>query len=399
MPNAMFSNCCYRVYFLSNSYYTKIGHFPKLQSPKSDIFSWCPFLSVEIKCMFFYITHCKVRRNTEKERETLNMNISHLNSSIRYIGRWICGEYAAVTTSPGASLEIAFQGDYCELLFDVKLNAEPFPHIYIQLDDGAKIETRIDHYIRVDGIDDGNHVLRVIFKSAVEDQQRWYEPLVGKLAFMGAEASGEGALPEDKKGIIEFIGDSITEGIWVDEYKMPYGARSNHRNMVFENDSTATYAYLTAEALGMKPWIMGYGSVGITKAGGGGVPKASEAYPYCYYQNPVTPVDAEVIVINHGANDYLVSAEEYTKGYEMFLDMVRVIHPSAIIVALSAFCGCYSAELGKMVEEYNQNRSDNIRYIDTSGWIPNVPLHPTREGHKIVAQKLVKILKEIIECK
>lgn len=327
------------------------------------------------------------------------MKIDHLNPSIRYTGRWVCGEKAAVTTTPGASLEIAFQGDYCELLFDAKLNAEPFPHIYIQLDGGAKIETRVDHFIRIDGMDNGNHVLRVIYKSALQDQQRWYEPLVGKVAFIGVEASGEGVLPEDKKGIIEFIGDSITEGIWVDEYKMPYGVRNNHWNMVFENDSTATYAYLTAEALGMRPWIMGYGSAGISKSGAGGVPKAGEAYPYCYYRNPVAPIEPEVIVINHGANDVYVSPEVYTKGYEMFLDIVRGIHPSAIIVALSAFCGGYSVELGKMVEEYNRNRRDHIRYIDTSDWIPNEPLHPTRVGHKIVAQKLVEKLKEIIECK
>ena len=325
------------------------------------------------------------------------MKMSHLSPAIRYTGRWVCGNDAAVTTAPGASFDIAFQGSYCVLLFDVNMNEEPFPHIYIQLDNGIKVETRIEHFIRVEASEGGNHVLKVIFKSAMEDQQRWYEPLVGKVTFIGAEVDGEGVLPEDNSKIIEFVGDSITEGIWVDENRLPYGNRNDHRNMVFQNDSTATYAYLTAEMLGMRPWIMGYGKVGITKAGGGGVPKASEAYPYYFDQKPVMSTGADVIVINHGANDSRASAEAYTKGYEEFLDIVRDSNPLAKIVVLNAFGGEHSAELKKMVEEYNQSKKEDIRYIDSSGWIPKVPQHPTREGHKIVANRLTPILKEMME--
>jgi putative glutamine amidotransferase len=33
----------------------------------------------------------------------------------------------------------------------------------------------------------------------------------------------------------------------------------------FHDDVTATYAYLAAEALGLEPYIMGYGAVGVTR--------------------------------------------------------------------------------------------------------------------------------------
>lgn len=325
------------------------------------------------------------------------MIITHLNKAIRYTGRWAKRENAAITTAPGAFLEIAFRGKDCVLMFDVNMNMEPFPHIYIQVDNGTKVETRVEPYIRVEASENGDHVLKVIFKSAMEDQQRWYEPLVAKLTFIGAEADEEGTLPVEDRKIIEFIGDSITEGIWVDECRMPYaGGRGNHKNMVYQNDSTATYAYLTAEALGMIPCIMGYGSVGITKGGGGGVPKVDEAYACCFHKNSMPSTGAEIIVINHGANDYLASAEEYTQGYRTFLELVREKNPSAKIVVLSAFLGRYAVELGEMVKEFNQSRDDKIIYINTCGWIPKEPVHPARDGHRIVANNLVQKIMEVV---
>ena len=325
------------------------------------------------------------------------MVISHVSRAVRYTGRWAAKEDMAVTTAPGSMLELAFEGKECVLMFSVKVNAEPFPHVYLSLDDGGRIEAPIQRFMRVEAPDGGNHVVRLIFKSAVEDQQRWYEPLTGKISFLGAEADGEGILPEDDREIIEFIGDSVTEGIWVDEERMLRGTtRIDKRNMVFQNDSTATYAYLTAQALGMKPYIMGYGAVGITKGGGGGVPKVAEAYPYCFSGWKRTPSGAKMIVINHGANDLRASAKDYIEGYVAFLDQVREINPTAKIVVLSAFYGVCNRELDEMVKEYNRSRKDHIYYVDSFEWIPKSPMHPARAGHRIVAEKLIPELKKIL---
>ena len=323
------------------------------------------------------------------------MVISHLSQSIRYTGRWAKGEEAAVSTSPGAAFEVAFRGQECVLLFDVDMNAEPFPHIYIQVDNGARIETRIEYYIRVDALTGGNHILKVIYKSNMENQPNWHEPLVGKISFIGYESDGEGVLPEDNRKIIEFIGDSITEGVWVDEKRQPY--KFFQKNMVFQNDATATYAYLTAEALGMKPYIMGYGSQGLTKGGRGGVPKAGKAYPYYFDEYPAEPSGAEVIVINHGANDQRATGEEYIDGYKAFLDLVRSVNPTAKIVVLPSFYRVFNAELKAMVEDYNSIRGDDILYIDSCGWIPRQPSHPARDGHKIAAERLTQKLKELLK--
>jgi len=70
------------------------------------------------------------------------MLISHFSESVRYTGRWDKGEKAAVTTAPGAMFEVAFCGSSCDLMFDTDMNAERFPHLYVQLDKGLFSDVR-----------------------------------------------------------------------------------------------------------------------------------------------------------------------------------------------------------------------------------------------------------------
>lgn len=331
------------------------------------------------------------------------MIISHLSDAVRYTGRWVKREDAAITTAPGAYFEVAFCGTWCDLRFDMSLYSEPFPHLYIQVDGGAKIDARIAHFMRIETPDEGNHVVTVYFKNTMEALQRWYEPLIARVAFTGAEADGEGVLPPDNRKIIQFLGDSITEGTWVDEPRIAYGAKDknddcmNYRNMEYENDSTGTYAYLTAKALNMRPYIMGYGCLGLVHPANGGVPVAKEAYP-CYFNGyPIEHDVPDVIVINYGANDASAPVEEYIKAYSEFLPLVREINPTAKIVVLSAFRGVHPKEVGEMVEKYNSEHNDDVLFIDSAGWVPKEPVHPLREGHRVISEHLSKILKEKLD--
>lgn len=51
-----------------------------------------------------------------------------------------------------------------------------------------------------------------------------------------------------------------------------YRMRGDNSNMVYWDDSTAGYAWLTAKELNFSPIIMGYGCLGVTKSGAGGIP-------------------------------------------------------------------------------------------------------------------------------
>ncbi len=315
--------------------------------------------------------------------------------SVRLTGRWDMEHYgAAATTAPGGMIEFAFQGNDTVLHFDTDWNEHPFPHLYIIVDNGAKIETPLNRYLRIECENSGMHCVKVVFKSAMEQQHRWNHPLVGKVTFLGYEAENSGNLPKDDRRVIEFIGDSITEGVLIDAFYND--ERIDQKNRPNQDDSTATYAYLTAQALGLKPVIMGYGAVGITKRGCASVPKVIEAYPYNFSGSDAVPQNADIIVINHGANDRGATEEAYIKGYWEFLELVRQRNPSSKIVVLSAFCGAFHEALGKMVKQFNEQNNEQITYVDSFGWIPEEPLHPLRDGHKEVARHLIPEIKKLL---
>lgn len=321
------------------------------------------------------------------------MYINHNSKSIRLTGRWDTRGNRAVTTAPGAMIECAFTGKTAVVVFDTEHYIEPHPHIWVSLDNGNKFETSVDSYLRIEAGDDGEHYLKIIFKSAVEIQHRWYDPLIGKLDFRGIEVEKASKLPEDDRKIIEFLGDSITEGVLIDEFIRPDPVEQ--KNRVFQDDSTATYAYLTAMALNMKPVIMGYGATGITKRGCGAVPRAIEAYPYVYNGCPFEGVNPYMTVINYGTNDW-DRVDECMREYPKLLDLVRKINLDTKMVVLSPLGGYMAEELKNMVEEYNREKNENVIFINSKGWISREPVHPLRDGHRVAAEHLTEELKKIL---
>ena len=194
------------------------------------------------------------------------MRIYPNDASVRLTGRWDTSRAdAAVTVNTGSYIEIAFEGRSALVLFDTYENASPALHLWISVDGGAMIETPIDAYLRINAADDGAHVAKIIYKGGLEASSRWYAPLRGKVTFLGVVADAPAILPDDKRPIIEFVGDSITEGVLVDEdfRKLRLFTHDvEHLNRPYQDDVCGTYAWLTAEALDMRPVIMGFGAVG-----------------------------------------------------------------------------------------------------------------------------------------
>ena len=326
------------------------------------------------------------------------MFVKYNDKSIRYTGRWDFGyRDSATTTAPGGMIEIAYYGTFCVLHFDVDVSVWPSPHVWIILDDGGKIEASVDHFLRVEANYVGVHTIKIIFKSSVEVQHRWYRPLSGRISFKGMEVEQTAQLTEDNRKVIEFLGDSITEGVLIDaDNRFAELLKFEQMNRPCQDDVTATYAYLTALNLGMKPVIMGYGGVGVTKTGAASVPIAADAYPYNFDGSLANTQNADVIVINYGANDRNAPYETFEAEYLRLLDEVRKRNPGSQIVAVSAFCGVYAKELRSIVEKYNEKMADNVVYIDSTGWLPQGPLHPSRESHVVIAKYLTEELKKRI---
>ncbi len=313
------------------------------------------------------------------------------DASISYTGRFSLYEGAMTATTSGAQIKIAFKGDTIRLLFDVKTNERTMPHLWLVLDGGAKVEVPLDAFLRLETTP-GEHILEVIFKGSVETQPRFCHPLVGKISFLGYDLAEPGTLPEDNRKTIEFVGDSITEGVLIDAQTGEYG---NAVCQSHATDATATYGWIAAEELGLRHYHMGYGYVGVTHLGNGGVPLVQEAYPWCFQDAPIA-YHPDYVVINIGTNDREAPAEEFYAGYWKLLDAIRTCHPDAKIFSLCPFIQGHVSTQKKLIADYNREKGENILFIPTEGWLPPSPVHPLRQSHRYAGERLAEELRKIL---
>ncbi len=329
------------------------------------------------------------------------MFYAYNDERIRYTGRWgeeknCRGDIGRITTTAtGAYLEFSFEGTQAVIHFDTALQGNPMPHLWISMDNGDRFESVVMPYLRLRAENDGKHTVCIIVKSAVETQQRWYTPLVARVSLRGITVERLCAMKADVRQTIEFVGDSITEGILIDENCRTKQEESLNR--VYQDDVCATYAWLAAEKLQLRPIMMGYGAVGVTKGGSGGVPKASLAYPYNFSGSSITYDEPDYILINHGTNDMRTTSESYCGEYRILLDVVRHIHPHSKIIAMAVLYGVHSEALAELIALYNREHKTDIAFINASGWVSKEPLHPMRDGHKLAAEKLADALRQIIQ--
>ena len=313
--------------------------------------------------------------------------IGCMDSSVRFTGRWMLTDKQAIATAPGSFFELAFKGLEVELHFNTEWMTAPHPHLWVSLDHGPRFEIPIDSHICIQAKTVGNHVVEVIFKSAVEMTHRWYQPLDGRVSFLGYDADHPGELPADNRKTIEFIGDSITEGVMIDD---PTGEGIDWLHRPYQDNSTATYAWLAAEYLGLKPIIMGYGGVGVTKEGCGCVPRAQDAYLFCYHNAPINYADSDFIVINHGTNDIGKDPAVFKSGYWTLLDTVAKHNPRSRIMLVPPFCGAWHEEIRSIAQEYAETAGREIDFISSAGWAASKRIHPDREGHILLAKNLAR---------
>lgn len=315
---------------------------------------------------------------------------------INFVGRWNVTEERAITTAPGAYFEFRFSGENAVMHFDTAWLTPPVPHLWISVDGGSLIEAQVDTRLRIHAREEPQHKVRAIFKSANEMAHRWYEPLCGRVELTGIDADALLPMPAEKKPRIEFVGDSITEGILIDS---PGGSGSDWFERPYVDDSAATYAWLTAEALGAQPLIVGYGGVGVTRGGSGGVPTAREAYPYCYHNVLRQYASPDMIVINYGANDRRNPSADFCAGYSELLDVVDGSNTGSTILVLSPFCGAHEEPLAKLIARYAQTSRNRMAYISSRGWLPEgAPIHPDRRWHKTLAAKLTEQIKKLVDA-
>ena len=318
----------------------------------------------------------------------------------RFFGRWdLRTANRAVTVNSGSYLLTRFSGASLSASFDVSVNKPPHPTIVWRIDEGAWEEAEVTSTVTLaTGLAEGPHTVLLMARGMDEHQNRWTQPLVASLTFLGFELAKGGtfdkALPEWNKPALsmEFLGDSITEGVLVQS------PRESRKTWPWLTDARLSYAGQTAMALGAAWRQVGFGATGLAHGGSGGAVPALASFNFFYADCPRDAWQPDVVVVNQGTNDRGMPPGAYQPLYAKYLAMIRAAYPKAKIVALRPFCGAQDVSIKAAVEAFKNDGDKRVYYVDTTGWYTG-PLHPNAAGSAPLADKLVKALKDDVLTK
>lgn len=160
---------------------------------------------------------------------------------------------------------------------------------------------------------------------------------------------------EEKKLKLEFLGDSITCGFGV------LAAKSSPVYQTYEQDSTKSYAYLTAEALDAEIRTECISGQGIVHSCGENVGiKFVEIFDMIARGKPGYKCDGyipDVFIINGGTNDKLshVTPDEFVNGAIELLGAIRKMYPSTPIIWMyGAMVHVFDESIVKAVHRFNK---------------------------------------------
>lgn len=199
---------------------------------------------------------------------------------------------------------------------------------------------------------------------------------------------------------MEFIGDSITYG---------YGLLRESCDGFLadtDGDGTATYAYLTAKALGADIRTEAISGQGIVcKYDGERGKPIPEFFEYDNTEltikhdfNSWTP---DVALINAGTNDSFggASVEDFCQDVDKFLDRVREVYPDAeIFYAYGIMGDTYAPHLRELIAKRAKNdvRLHFVPLEPISEAETGVNFHPNRKGHERAARVLTEAIQKVI---
>jgi lysophospholipase L1-like esterase len=197
--------------------------------------------------------------------------------------------------------------------------------------------------------------------------------------------------------VIEYVGDSITEGVLV--LSPGPEARRERGRWPQYSDGRRTWAYESALALGAEPRIAGFGRLGLTIHGNGGVPPGAYSFAFVYAGAPIDKSRLpDAVVVNMGTNDRRAPGEVFAPLYRQYVETIRREYPGTAIFCMQPFAGSHGDVIERVVEGLRQAGDRAVHYVSTSGWIDvqahtTDRLHLNLEGNRIAAEKLVPILK------
>lgn len=318
---------------------------------------------------------------------------------IRFYGRWDLREPdKAITVCSGSHIVAKFEGTAIRAAFNLAANEAPVPTIAWQIDDGEWQEAEIANTVQLgDNLAKGPHTITLMARGLDEHQSRWTPPLVASITFLGFDIKNGQLMEseEEAKPKIEFLGDSITEGVLV------HGDREGKTTWPWKTDGRLAYAAQTAMKLKAHWRQVGFGAQGVTHGGSGAVPSALETFNFVYQDCPRDDWQPDVVVVNQGTNDGGAAADVFRPAYKKYLALIREAYPKAKIACLRPFGGAQADNIKAEVKARNDAGDKDVVYIDTTDWLGKDDytdgVHPNVAGGAKAAERLAKELAPLVK--
>lgn len=325
---------------------------------------------------------------------------------LQYWGRWDqrnAASSGAITVNTGSTLIVRFEGTNLTLHFGIGHYTHQFASLWLQVDDGEwrVVAPAEELPLAREPLARGVHVARLVVKGFREWENRWDQPLVNSVVFRGLTLEAGSQLlepPARPARLIEYLGDSITEGVLV----LNTGPRESWTRDGWPrfSDGRRSWAYQSALLAGAEPRTVGFGRLGLSINANGGVPPALHSFPFVYAGVAVDRARMpDVVVVNMGTNDSSrISSELFAPLYRAYAQSIRKAYPGAWILCLRPFNGAHAAAIESLIIGLGDTK---VRYVDTTGWIDaekhtTDKVHLNLDGNQTAAEKLSAILKPLL---
>ncbi len=334
--------------------------------------------------------------------------------AVRLVGRTIVTEdgIAPQTTAAGIAfytdaeaLEMTISGGkgYCQMFtheyFIVYVDGEIAARWELKFNNGGK--TGRDTFVLNDELDGNTHRVEVLRETEEVNAVALYEQIT-----VAGDATIVPAL--EAPMMIEFVGDSITTG---------YGAYpTSAQTATYAVDDpirqagTKSYAYLTAQQLGMDIQVCCTSGYGVVCGYNWDGANLQGMYPYTAYHNDHASDaalwgferPADIVVINLGTNDkgtYRSKGKtdaDMKNGIRSMMELAREKNPGADVVWVTGMMGIAFKETVEEVVEDLGGADAGYYFCELPKGTSGGAGHPNGEEHAAAAETLTSFLKETV---
>ena len=316
------------------------------------------------------------------------------DENIVYMGRWdLRDPNVALTVYSGSGIRFGFNAGTCVLRFDTSYYVDvDHPTLSYRIDDGEWIDWTIEPTLILNVEPGVPHSVEIVVKAFLVAKNRWRPPLLSVVAFQGIALSGGGTLLPGRKPAgpkIEVFGDSITEGILIEEY-------DGFSNVAQLSDARRTYGYIAAMHYDADLRYCVLSGQGILIYGNGEVPRARNTFGYVYLGVEKDDRKPDTVIIHLGENDSHHNGREFELAYKSYINIIRSDYPNAEIFCMLPFRGFHEEPIQNVVSQRQAEGDSAIFYIDTRGWLhasgTTDGRHPTVETHAMLAERLIEAI-------